>query len=131
MLLQRQEEDAHQESSFLRDIDREINTLLYNYRVDHQISFKTIDPEIAKISKNVVETIVSNLGTSEKEMVAKELRKSSEFKTIQSYITNSVGLKAKRFVYSRMSSETETKVHSFKTKLQALFGLVLSFFPPF
>ena len=114
LLHQRQEEDAHQDSSFLRDIDTEINTLLYNYRVDHQISFKTIDPEIAKFSKSVVETIVSNLGTSEKEMVAKELRKSSEFKTIQSYITNSVGLKAKRFIYSRMSTRTETTIHNFQ-----------------
>ena len=131
LLLQRQEEDAHQDSSFLREIDTEINTLLYNHRVDHQISFKTIDPEIAKISKSVVETIVSNLGTSDKEMVAKELRKSSEFKTIQSYITNSVGLKAKRFIYSRMSTRTETKVYNFQTKFQALIGIILSFLPAF
>ena len=131
MLLQRHAVDVHQDSSFLRDIDTQINTLLYNYRVDYQISFKAIDPEIARISKYVVETIVSNLGSSEKEKVAKELRKSTEFKTIQSYITNSVGLKAKRFVYSRMSTATETKVHSFQTKFQALTGLILSFLPAF
>ena len=79
-----------------------------------------------KLSKQ--NNFVSKLGTTEREKVAKELKQSAEFKTIQSYITNSVGLKAKLFVYSKMYSKTETKVHSFQTKFQALIGLVLSFF---
>ena len=129
MLLQKEPSGAEETPSFLKDIDTQITTLLYNYRVDHQVPFEAIDPEIAKISRQVVQEIVSNLGTSERERVAKELRKSTEFQTIQSYITNSVGLKAKRFVFLQMSSTTETRLHSFQTKFKALIEFIVSFFP--
>ena len=131
MISQRQALVACGRSPFLREIDTQIDTLLYNYRADHQIPFEAIDQEIAKISKEVVKSIVSNLGSSEREKISKVLRKSTQFNTINSYVTNSVGLKAKRFFYSRMSSENETKIHSFWEKIKALIGLVLSFLPAF
>ena len=98
---------------------------IHQYRSDHAISFEDVDSTVRSIAHDVIRTIIQNSETNDRKVISKELRKHREFSTIQSFVTNSVSVKLRRFLSTRYSSETEKKI--FVTTLERSVSLVVLF----
>ena len=92
---------------------------VYQYRLDRETYFET------EITHNVFRSIIQNSETTDRKAISKELMKHREFSTMQSFVTNSVSVKFRKFLSIRFSSKTEKKI--FVTMLERFVSLAVLF----
>ena len=90
---------------------------VYQYRLDRETYFET------EITHNVFRSIIQNSETTDRKAISKELMKHREFSTMQSFVTNSVSVKFRKFLSIRFSSKTEKKI--FVTMLERFVSLAV------
>ena len=101
---------------------------IYQYRSDHEISYCDMDVTINKITQDVIRSIAQSSNSTNMKAITKDLRKHKEFSKMQSSITNSVGVKLRRFL-SEKSYKTEKKIFLNLQNFSSLMQFAMSFLP--
>ena len=103
---------------------------VYQYQSDHEISYEDIDATVRNIAHDVIRSIIQNSNTTDRKEIAQQMRKYEEFNAMQSSVTNSVGVKIRRFISQRTSSKTEKKLFFiFTEKLSSIILFAMSLLP--